>query len=170
MTENQIPKSQTVIDALIALAARDGLGEEVVWEEVELAILDLLDAAVSTSNLRRRMDKLNDAEVALTLTDWFERAADAREEDAQNAARPSDKVLAPMQGVGYGAAVTAAILTATGALPVAASAIIIVSTIALAGGATYGRMRLSRREDKARQDAKAILRMAAITRARGEKE
>ena len=164
------PESKAIIDTLIAHAARDGLGEEVSWVDVELAISQLLDAAVSASNLRRRMEKVNDAEVALTLADWFDRAADARETDARNAARPSEKILAPLQGVGFGGAATAAILTASGALGLAAGAIIGASALAAGLGATVGRLRLSGRQDDALADSKAIRRMADIARSRGNRQ
>lgn len=57
--------SQAIIDALITLATRDGMGDEVVWEDIEPAIYRLLEAPVSMSNLRRRMAQVNDPEVAL---------------------------------------------------------------------------------------------------------
>lgn len=160
--------NMAVIDALIALAARDGLGDDVPWDEVELAISQLLEAPVSMSNLRRRMEKVNDAEVALTLHDWFVLAADAREKDARDAARSSDKVLAPLQGVGYGSAVTAALFAGTGALGLVAGVAVAVSALVFAIGATMGRLRLSGREDAANDDVRAIRRMAKILRERGD--
>ena len=162
-------RSQEIIDALMALAARDGLGDEIAWSDVEPAIADLLDTAVSASNLRRRMEKVNDAEVALTMADWFERAADARAADARAAARPSEKVLAPIQGVGLGGTVTAVILASSGTLALAAGVILGVSGLILAGVATLARLRLSEREDTAKQDATAIRRLADVARKRGEK-
>lgn len=163
------PANRQVLDALIALAARDGLDEEVRWDEVEPAIAGLLSATVSASNLRRRMEKVNDAEVALTLADWFERAADAREADADNAARPSEKVLAPLQGVWFGGAATAVILTAAGAMGLSTGAIVGAAALVGAAATTWGRLRQSGREDAARGDAKAIRRLAAVARSRGDR-
>lgn len=161
--------SQAIIDALITLATRDGMGDEVVWEDIEPAIYRLLEAPVSMSNLRRRMAQVNDPEVALTLTDWFERAAGSRDKDARDAARPSEMVLGPLQGVGYGGGVTAVVLTATGALPLAVGTVMGVSALIFAIGVTMGRLRLSKRTDYAVNDARNIRKMADITRKRGEK-
>lgn len=163
------PSSLEIIDALIAFAARNGLGEDVPWEDIEIAISQLLDHPVAQSDLRGRMNQLNDPEVALTLADWFDRAADARDKDARDAARPSEKVLGPFQAVGFGSAGTAVILTATGALTLGAGLLIGVAALTFAGSVTFGRSRLSKREDVASADARKIRRLADIARKRGER-
>ena len=155
-------KANTVVDALIAHAARDGLGEDVSWAQVEAAISDLLGSPTAASNLRQRISKINDPEAALTLADWFDQASDGRDKDALDAARPAEKIFAPVQGVGFAGVATALFFAATGALALPAGVIIGAGAMGLAGVATYGRWRLSKREDEARSEAKALRRLAAI--------
>ncbi|WP_132463665.1 hypothetical protein [Rhodovulum marinum] len=152
------PPSFRIVDALIALAARDGLGETVDWHEVEAAIAALVLDPVGPSNLRRRMAKLNDPEVARTLNDWFLRAAADRGADAREAARPADTLLAPIQNVGLGAAATAAVLTAAGTLGLGAGVLIGLGALLAAGSASLGRYLLADRANRAQADADAIRR------------
>lgn len=156
--------SHEIIDGLLALAAREGLGERVEWADVEAAVAALLDDSLAASDLRRRVGGLNDPEARLTLGDWLERAATARDTDAEDAARPADKVFAPFQAVGLGGAVTGALLTLTGALTLHAGAMVIAAGLLATAATTGGRWRLSRREDAAKKDAKAIRRLAEAVR------
>ena len=167
MADSEDIKGIDVINALISHAASDGLGEEVAWPDVEILIMRLIDNAYAPTILRRQMAHLNDAEVALTLADWFDRAADLREADAEDAARPSDKVLTPLQRVSVASAGSAALLIATATLSVLSGAIMTGLSLLVAGFATLGRVILSRREDRSRRDARTIRRLADIARDKG---
>ena len=151
-----------LVEALVAYASRDGLGERVAWEEIVILIADLAVEPGAPTALRRHLGRLNDRDVAATLEDWFLRAAAERDLDAKHAARPSDKLLAPMQAVAFGAAGTAALLAMAGTLPLGAAILAGTAALALAGTTSYGRWTLSRREDLAQADAATIRRCAEI--------
>lgn len=155
-------RERSLVDALIAHAAKDELGEQVIWSDVEAAVIELSGLDGAATVLRRQMDRLNDPDVARTLEDWFLRAATARDRDARDAARPAEKILAPLQGVAFGAAGTAAILAAAGTLGLAAAFPAGIAALVIAGGTSYSRWRLSEREDDAHADAKAIRRFGEI--------
>jgi hypothetical protein len=155
-------RAQDLVDALIAHASREGLGELVAWNDVEAAIMELAQLPDAATALRRQVDRLNDPEVALTLQDWFVRAADSRERDGKRAARPAEKILGPLQGVSLGAAATSAFFAAAGTLTLAAAFPAGLAALVIAGGTSYGRWRLSEREDDAKADANAIRRFAQI--------
>lgn len=155
-------RADKIIDSLIAHASREGLGEEVSWPQVEAAINDLLDIPTAASDLRMRVKGINNDEVRLTLEDWFNKAADARDNDALKARRPAEKILAPVQSVGLGGAVTVGILIATGALSLPAAAVVGTGLLVVAGASSYGRWKLSEREDDATQDAKHLKKFAKI--------
>lgn len=154
----------SLVEALVALAARDGLGEPVDWADVRAALLALERDPVGASDLRRIVARVNDPAVPRTLRDWFLRAADEREGDADEAARAGEKLLAPLQLVSLGGVATGAIAAAAGTVGAALAIPVIGAAAVVAGAATYGRWRLSRREDTARRDARALRRMAGSAR------
>jgi hypothetical protein len=75
-----------LVEALAALAARDGLRETVDWRDVEAAILALLADPVGLADLRAILERMEDPRVPAILEDWFVRAAAAREADGRSAA------------------------------------------------------------------------------------
>ncbi len=159
------PVSRTLVEALVALAARDGLGETVNWHEVRAAIQSLSEDPLGPRDLRFVLGEINNRhDIASTLEDWFIRAATEREEDSKAAARSAEKILAPIQTVSLGVAATSALgfvlgtITSTIAIP---AAFCVLMVAAVAG---YGRWRLSRREDEAGLDAAGIRRLASIAR------
>lgn len=160
---NMMPGSRTLVEALVALAARDGLGETVNWREVRAAIQSLTEDPLGPRDLRFVLGEINNRnDVAGTLEDWFIRAAAEREEDAKSAARSAEKILAPIYKVSLGGAATSALglvfgtLSGTIAVPTAAC------VLAVATVAGYGRWKLSKREDEAVTDAEGMRRLAAI--------
>ena len=155
-------EDRKLVLALVALATRDGLGEPVDWDDVKAAVAALTIDPVGPRDLRAVAERLNDGAVAATLEDWFVRASVEREGDAQAAARAGEKLLAPLQIVGLGGATTAAIGVAVGTVGLAIGAPLIGATLAVGAAASYGRWRLSKREDEARVDAGAIQRMATL--------
>ena len=159
-------QAQDIVDGLIARAAQDAAGEDVPWPLVEASAIELSDLPGSSTTLRRRLDKLNNPEIARTLEDWFRRAALSRTRDAKRAARPSEKLIAPMQTVAFGAAGTAAILAAAGTLAPAAGAFCGAIALVFAGVTSSVRWRLSKREDDAGSDADALRRLAEIAGSR----
>jgi hypothetical protein len=166
---NGTPERRTLVEALVALAARDGLGDTVNWHEVRAAIQSLLEDPLGPRDLRFVLGQINNRDdIAGTLEDWFVRAATERGEDAKTAARAAEKILAPIQTVSLGAAATTALgfvigtITSTIAVPAA------LCVLAVASVAGYGRWRLSRREDEAQSDVAGMRRLAEIAKdARG---
>jgi hypothetical protein len=108
------------------------------------------------------LERLNNQEVRRTLADWFERAAAEREEDAKGAARAGEKLLAPLQMVSLGGSVTAAVGIAAGTLGALIAVPLLACTLTVAGAASYGRWRLSKRQDEAEADALAIRRIGGM--------
>jgi hypothetical protein len=161
--------SRTLVEALVALAARDGLGETVNWHEVRAAIQYLLEDPLGPRDLRYVLGEVNNRmDIADTLEDWFMRAATERQEDAKAAARSAEKILAPIQTVSLGGAATSALGFVFGTITswIAVPAAICVLLVAAVAG--YGRWRLSKRGDEAVTDADGMHRLAAIaTEARG---
>lgn len=153
-------KKTNLAEALVAYASRHGLGESVKFEDIEQAIWALQDDLHGASDLRAVVPSINDPDVKQTLGEWFARAAGRRDRDARDADRIAEKLLAPLQTMGLGAFSAAGITFAIGTLaPVYAVPILGVS-IVTAGMATWGRWRLSKRSDDAREQAKALRRMA----------
>lgn len=160
---------RTVVEALVALAARDGLGETVNWHEVRAAIQHLLEDPLGPRDLRFVLGEINNrTDIADTLEDWFMRGATERQEDAKAAARAAEKILAPIQTVSLGGAATSALGFVFGTITswIAVPAAVCVLLVAAVAG--YGRWRLSKREDEAGIDADGMRRLAAIAKeARG---
>lgn len=158
-------RPRTLVEALVALAARDGLGETVNWHEVRAAIRSLLEDPMGPRDLRNVLGEANNrTDIANTLEDWFLRAATERQEDAKAAARSAEKILAPIQTVSLGGAATSALGVVFGTITswVAVPAAVCVLLVASVAG--YGRWRLSKREDEAGIDADGMRRLAAIAR------
>ncbi len=158
-----LPSSRTLVEALVALAAREGLGDAANWHEVRAAVQSLMEDPLGPRDLRYVLGEINNVtEIASTLEDWFVRAAAEREEDAKAAARSAEKILAPIYKVSLGGAATSALGLVFGsinslvAVPTAACVLIVA---AVAG---YGRWRLSKREDEANADAQGMRRLAEI--------
>ena len=159
------PPSQeqhSLAEALVALASREGLRDPVDWEDVRAAILALEQDHMGATDLRHIIDKLNDRDVAHTLEDWILRVAEEREVDSEDASRAAEKLLAPLQRVGLGGLATGAIAAAAGTISPAAAAVIIVAMAAGAAATTYGLWRLSKRQDAAKHDSRALHRLAEI--------
>lgn len=152
----------TIVDALISRASAAGLGEAVSWGDVEKSIFELALDPAGPSLLRARLHKLNDKSVAATLEDWLLRAAAGRDAAARDAARPSDKILAPAQGVTLSLAASALLLTLVGTLGLPAAAILGASALFAGGSLSVARWRLSKREDAAKGEAESIRRLASI--------
>lgn len=160
---------RTLVEALVALAARDGLGETVNWHEVRAAIQSLLEDPLGPRDLRFLLGEINNRhDITATLEDWFIRAATERDEDARAAARAAEKILAPIQTVSLGGAATSALGFAFGTITSAIAAPAAVCVLAVAAVAGYGRWKLSKREDEAASDAAGMRRLASIAKeARG---
>ena len=132
------------------------------WLDIELAVTQIAQDPLTASDLRKRLARLNDREAARTLEDWFHRVALARENDAKNAARPAEKILAPLQAVSMGAVVTAVVFATAGTVSLAAAAILALGAMISTGSSSFGRWRLSKREDEAEPDASLIRQLARI--------
>lgn len=156
---------RTLVEALVALAAREGLGEPVNWHEVRAAIQSLLEDPMGPRDLRFVLDEINNRDViSSTLEDWFVRAAVERDEDAKAAARAAEKILAPIQTVSLGGAATSALGFVFGTIASTIAGPAALCVLAVAGVAGYGRWKLSKREDEAHSDAAGMRRLATITK------
>lgn len=153
---------RTLVTALLSHAAQDGLGEEVPWPEIEAAIGALAHDPMAPRALRQALRALNDAETAETLHDWLLSEVATREAAARAAARPAEKIVAPIQSISLGACVTGAALALAGTVGVVPAGIMCTAALCSGVAASWSRMRLSRAEDSARADADAIRRLAAI--------
>lgn len=155
-------QDRTLVEALVALATREGLGDPVDWQDVRAATSALLDDPVGPRDLRAVMGRLNDKTVAETLSDWFVRAASERDADARAATRGAEKLLQPLQAVSFAIGASGAISLATGAMSVPIALPVALAGVIVGGAATYGRWRLAKRADEAADDAQAIRRLAEI--------
>jgi len=155
---------RTVVEALVALATRDGLGDSVEWADVMAAALAIVTDPVGPRDLRDVLLRVNDSGVMATLEDWFVRAAAEREGAGGAAGRAAEKLLAPLQTVSLGGAATSGLALAAGTVGLTLGAPLVVSGLVVAGATSYGRWRLSQREDAARAEAAAIRRLAEIAR------
>lgn len=153
---------RTLVEALVALATRVGLGDAVDWQDVRAATTALLDDPVGPRDLRAVMKRVNDPSVAFTLNDWFTRAAAEREADAKAATRGAEKLLQPLQTIAFGIGATGAVSLATGAMAVGVALPVALGGLIVGGAATYGRWRLTKRADEALSDAQAIRKLADI--------
>lgn len=153
---------KTLVTALISYAAQDGLGEQVAWSDIEAAIATLAGDPMGPKALREAVRELNDRDVIETLEDWLLSEVALREAAARAAARPSEKIVAPIQSVSFGAGVTAAALALAGTVAIAPAAIMGVAALCSGFAASWYRMRFARAEDDAQAEAAAIRRLAEI--------
>ena len=154
----------TLAEALVALAARQSLGGQVDWADVDASIEALLKGPQSAQDLRSVLTRVNEPALALILQDWLSRAVSIRERSARDAARAGEKVIAPLQNVSLGILATSGLGLAAGTL-VDEIGLPILSAAAVASTAAfYGRWRLSRREDNARLAAEAIGYLVEVAR------
>lgn len=157
--------SRTLAEALVALAARDGLGEPLNWHEVRASIQSLQEDPMGPRDLRYVLGEINNvADIAGTLEDWFIRAAIERDEDAKAAARSAEKILAPIYKVSLGGAATSGLGLVFGTLAGTVAVPTAICVLVVAAVAGYGRWKLSKREDEAISDAEGVRRLAAIAR------
>lgn len=138
------------------------MGEWVQWADIELAVSQLIEDPLSATHLRNRLGQINDRDVARTLEDWFHRIALDRDADATDAARPSEKLLAPLQAVSMGAVVTAVVFATAGTVSLAAALFLGLGAVISATASSFGRWRLSKREDEALSDARMLRQFAKI--------
>ena len=154
----------TLAEALVALAARQSLGDEVDWADVDASIEALLKAPQSPQDLRSVLGQANEPALALILQDWLSRAVSIRERSARDAARASEKVIAPLQNVALGILATSGLGLAAGTLVDEIGLPILGAAAVASTAAFYGRWRLSRREDNARLAAEAIGYLVEVAR------
>ena len=156
---------RTLVEALVALAAREGLGDPINWHEVRAAIQSLLEDPVGPRDLRYVLGQINNRDdISSTLEDWFIRAAVERDEDGMSAARAAEKILAPIQTVSLGGTATSALGFVFGTIGSAIAGPAALCLLAVAGVAGYGRWKLSKREDEAQSDATGMRRLATIAK------
>lgn len=153
---------RTLVEALVALATREGLGDPIDWLDVRAATTALLDDPIGPRDLRAVMERLNDKAVAITLSDWFIRAAAEREADAKAATRGAEKLLQPLLAISLGIGGTGAVAIASGSIALPVAVPIALCGLAVGIAATIGRWRLTKRADEALDEAQAIRRLAEI--------
>ena len=151
-----------LLDAVVSLAAQDGLGEEQFWEQVEPALLQLMLNPVAERDLRRYLPKINDVGVVTTLEDWFTRAAGERARDERDAKRVNSEIVTPIKRLGFTGVAAGVLGTALGtsALPIALP--VIAGGMILSGLGIHTALRLRTRADDATFDAARLRRLAEI--------
>ncbi len=155
---------QRLLDALVSLAAQDGLGEQVYWTKVEPALMELVRNPVADRDLRRFLPLINDVTVVQTLEDWLTRAARERDRDARASQRNAEELVMPLKrfGYGFGASGIAVVLLGTAALGVALP--LIGAGLVLTGGGIYTGHKLRKNADEAAFDRDVLTRLADICR------
>ena len=156
-------KKPVLAEALVALASQDGLGEEIIWQDVQAAIVSLLSDPVGPRDIRSIIERLNDPSVASTLQDWFDRAERERSKDAKDASRASEKLLQPIQATSFSVLAASGLAFAIGTLTLPVTAPLMVGGLIVAGVSTFGRWKLSKRSDEAIMDVEAIRGLIRIT-------
>lgn len=151
-----------LVEALVALASRDGLGEQVAWDEVRAAIFALEDAPLGARDLRAILKRVNNPDVLDTLHDWFLRAASEREQNAEDASRAAQTVLTPFQRVSLAPMIAGLVGAVTGSFGAAIAVPLVVASLCVFAVATGGLWRLSKRSDDAQRDARALHRLAQL--------
>jgi len=124
------------LDAVVVLAAQDSLGEELFWETVEPALMELVANPMADRDLRVLLPKINDADVIATLEEWFTRAARERGRDTRRALTNAEELITPLIGLG----------------------------VVLAAGGMASGLTLKRKADAAEFDTEVLSRLAEICR------
>jgi len=153
-----------LLEAVVSLATKDGLGEELFWETIEPALMELVRNPTADRDLRVLLPRINDTDVIATLDDWFTRAARERARDQRRAATNAGELITPIKRLGYGATIAglAGAILGTAALPVALPLILLGSILAAGGMASS--LTVRRKADAAEHDRELLHRLAEICR------
>lgn len=146
----------SLVEALLALASDDGLGNRLPWTDISATISALMDDPYAESDLRKFLAALNDISVAETLKSWLERYRDQRNTEGRDASRGEEKILTPMQASGFTVTGGAVLATAIGTLSIPIGGPIIILFGGFAATCTWGRWVLSRRKDAASDDCELL--------------
>ncbi len=156
------PCAQTLASALLSYAAQEGLGQDIDWPDIEAAIAALASDPMGPRAVRQAVRAVNDRYTLETLEDWLLSEVALRDAAARAAARPSEKIVAPIQSVSFGAGVTAAALALAGTVALAPAAIMGAAALCSGFAASWHRLRFARAEDAALAESAAIRRLAEI--------
>ena len=153
-----------LLDAVISLATKDGLGEALFWDTIEPALMELVGNPTADRDLRALLPRINDLDVIATLEDWFTRAARERGRDRRQAQTNANVLITPLKRLGYGATLAgvAGSILGTAALPVALPLIVLGAI--LTGGGIASDLTVQRKADAAEFDAEVLSRLAEICR------
>lgn len=152
------------VDALIFLATRDGLGENLTWGDVRPVLLAVAQNPVGPRDCRRRFREVNDTTVLATMEDWFHRAASERKASAQKTERASSMITMPVQRTGLAVLGGVGIAMAVGTMTAGTGIPFLIAAGAVAGGGTLAGWRQSTEAGAQRDLADVFHRLEAIAK------
>jgi len=174
MTKKNAPKPEeplNSIHALIALAARDGLGEQLDWGDVLPILLNIVRDPVGPRNCRKLFSQVNDPSVMSTIEDWFNRAAAERDGSAKETERAATMITQPVQRGAVGVACGVGLAMAVGTMSGGSGLLLLVAAGGVACGGTFLGLNQRTSADAQVAIARAFQRLEAIAKeARDERK
>lgn len=158
--------------ALVALARREALGEAAAWGDVRAVISDMrLDVEPAPRRLLRiRLAELNDGAALHALEDWLDHAAELEEAAGRRMARAGDKVLTPLQNVGFASLGGVGGSVVLEVFPLGLAAPVLLAAALVMAAASYGRWALDAGRDRADLRAIRLRKLSSVAAARREAE
>ena len=150
------------VDALVALAIRDGLGERLTWGEVLPVVLAVARDPIGPRNCRRLFVRVNDAQDLATIEDWFHRAAAERDASVRKTGRAVTMIARPVQRSALAGAAGIGLAMAVGTLASGPGALLLLVSLGVGGGATGVGYRLQTAADTETDLADMFRRLEAI--------
>ena len=157
-----IGSTVTVAHALIAHAARDGMGDSPAWDDKLAGLRQVRDDPAGADHLKKAIAELNSPEPTSIVSSWFTRLLEDDESAARNAGRAGTVLMQPIQTVFLGLSSGATLALAIGTIDLLPGGVFLVACLCAGSYATYGRWRLSRVEDIRKRDADRTKRILAI--------
>ena len=125
------------VQALISLAARDGLGDRLTWGDVLPVVVKIAQDPLGPRNCRRLFGDVNDPSVLATIEDWFHRAASEREGSSRKTERALSMITQPVQRGAIGVAFGVGLAMAIGTLSGGPGLVLLLATGTVAGAGTF---------------------------------
>ena len=152
----------SVAHALVAHAARDGMGDSPAWDDIVAGLRQVRDDPAGADHLKRAIAELNSPEPTSIVSSWFTRLLEDDESAARNASRAGTVLMQPIQTGFLGISGGATLALAIGTIALVPGGVLLVACLCAVGSATYGRWRLSRVEDVRKRDADRTKRILVI--------
>ncbi|MEL7090356.1 MAG: hypothetical protein AAFN94_01350 [Pseudomonadota bacterium] len=152
------------VHALVALATKDGLGEQLTWHTVLPVLLNIVQDPVGPRNCRRIFKQVNDPSALSTIEDWFNRAAAEREDSARDTERAAKMITRPVQRGAVGIAGGVGLALAVGTLTSGVGIPFLLAAGATVGGATWVGWKQQSSADRQDSLARDFRRLETIAR------